>query len=233
MSFLEELEQLVEQHDNSGELLKGLSRLTSSTDVTFSTSFGAEDQVITHLLYTHFNDCPIFTLDTGRLFQETYDTFHSTINKYKLDIEVFSPNSQDLKELYQNQGANGFYESIENRKMCCGVRKVIPLKRALKDKKIWITGLRAEQSENRSELLKVEYDSHFDIVKIHPILDWTWEQTVQYLKDNGVPTNSLHKKGFPSIGCAPCTRAIEKGEDFRAGRWWWEQSAKECGLHAK
>jgi phosphoadenosine phosphosulfate reductase len=233
MSYLEELEQLASYNNDPAELLKGLKNITDSADVTFSTSFGSEDQVITHLLYTHFNNCPIFTLDTGRLFQETYDTFHSTINKYKLDIEVFSPDSNDLKELYKNQGANGFYDSIENRKSCCGVRKVIPLKKALKGKKIWITGLRAEQSDNRSDLSKVEYDSHFDIIKIHPILDWTWENTLLYLKDNGVPTNPLHKKGFPSIGCAPCTRAIEEGEDFRAGRWWWEQSAKECGLHAK
>lgn len=232
MSNLEELEQLVRQHNSPAELIMGLNRLSNSADVTFSTSFGAEDQVITHLIFKHFNDCPIFTLDTGRLFQETYDTFHSTINKYKLDIEVFSPDSNDLKELYKSQGANGFYDSIENRKSCCGVRKVIPLKKALKGKKIWITGLRAEQSENRSDLSKVEYDSHFDIIKIHPILDWTWEETLNYLKDNGVPTNPLHKKGFPSIGCEPCTRAIEEGEDFRAGRWWWEQSAKECGLHA-
>lgn len=233
MSYLEELEQLTSQHKSPEALLQGLSRLSNPKDVTFSTSFGAEDQVITHFLYTHFKECTIFTLDTGRLFQETYDTFHSTVNKYNLDIEVFSPDSEDLKDLYRNQGANGFYDSIENRKTCCGVRKVKPLKKALKDKKIWITGLRAEQSENRSELSKVEYDSHFDIIKIHPILDWTWDETIEYLRDQGVPTNPLHKKGFPSIGCQPCTRAIQKGEDFRAGRWWWEQSAKECGLHAK
>lgn len=233
MGLLEEIEQLSRQHNNPKDLLIGLSRLANPKDITFSTSFGAEDQVITHFLYQYFNECPIFTLDTGRMFQETYDTFHSTINKYGLDIEVFSPESEDLKTLYQNQGANGFYDSIENRKTCCGVRKVIPLKKALQGKKIWITGLRAEQSENRSDLTKVEYDSHFDIIKIHPILDWTWNQTMQYLNDNGVPTNPLHKKGYPSIGCAPCTRPIEENEDFRAGRWWWEQSAKECGLHAK
>lgn len=233
MSYLEEIEQLTTQHKCAETLLQGLSRLTNSKDVTFSTSFGAEDQVITHFLFKHFKDCPIFTLDTGRLFQETYDTFHSTANKYNLDIEVFSPDSEDLKELYRNQGANGFYDSIENRKTCCGVRKVKPLKKALKDKKIWITGLRAEQSENRSDLSKVEYDSNFDIIKIHPILDWTWDETIQYLKNQGVPINPLHKKGFPSIGCQPCTRAIQKGENFRAGRWWWEQSSKECGLHAK
>jgi phosphoadenosine phosphosulfate reductase len=233
MGLFEDIENLVEQHDNPEDMLKGLGQFTDPRDVTFSTSFGAEDQVITHFLFTQFKDCPIFTLDTGRLFQETYDTFHSTVNKYNLNIEVFSPDSQDLKELYQNQGANGFYESIENRKTCCGVRKVIPLKNALKGKKIWITGLRAEQSENRSDLSKVEYDPHFDIIKVHPILNWTWEQTIEYLNDNGVPVNPLHKKGFPSIGCAPCTRAIEEDEDFRAGRWWWEQSAKECGLHAK
>lgn len=233
MALLEEIKQLEKQHNNPSELLAGLSRLTNYEDVTFSTSFGAEDQVITHLLYNHFNDCSIFTLDTGRLFQETYDTFHSTTNKYKLNIEVFSPDAEDLKALYQKQGANGFYESIENRKSCCGVRKVIPLKKALKGKKIWITGLRAEQSKNRNNLSKVEYDPHFDIIKIHPIFDWSWEQTIHYLNENGVPINPLHKKGFPSIGCAPCTRAIEEGEDFRAGRWWWEQSAKECGLHSK
>lgn len=233
MELLEEIEHIVGHHNTPESLLKRLGQFINSEDITFSTSFGAEDQVITHLLYKQFTNCPIFTLDTGRLFQETYDTFHSTVKKYNLSIEVFSPDAEDLKELYLNQGANGFYESIENRKTCCGVRKVIPLKKALKNKKVWITGLRAEQSENRSDLSKVEYDSNFDIIKVHPILDWNWEQTIQYLNDHGVPMNPLHSKGFPSIGCAPCTRAIEDGEDFRAGRWWWEQSAKECGLHAK
>ncbi|MEX1191845.1 MAG: phosphoadenylyl-sulfate reductase [Brumimicrobium sp.] len=233
MKTYNDYKKLVEINESPSALLEALGLFTDPADITFSTSFGAEDQVITYLLSEYFRSCPLFTLDTGRLFQETYDTYQSTINKYKLDISVFGPEAEDLKELYNAQGPNGFYNSIENRKSCCQVRKVIPLKKALQNKKVWITGLRAEQSQNRSELSRIEYDKHFDIIKIHPILNWSWEETMKYIKEKGIPVNPLHYKGFPSIGCAPCTRAIEDGEDFRAGRWWWESSAKECGLHAK
>jgi phosphoadenosine phosphosulfate reductase len=201
--------------------------------VVFSTSFGQEDQVITALIAK--NDLPItiFTLDTGRLFQETYDVFHKTLKKYNIDIKTYFPERSAVEELLNKKGPNSFYESVENRKECCFIRKVAPLTKALKGNAIWITGLRAEQSENRSDLAFFEYDAHFDIIKFNPLLKWTLEEIQKYIDDNNVPQNTLHKKGFVSIGCAPCTRAIVPGEDIRAGRWWWESSHKECGLHQK
>ena len=201
--------------------------------VVFSTSFGQEDQVITALIAK--NDLPIniFTLDTGRLFQETYDVFHRTIKKYKVAIQTYFPEAAAVEKLLSEKGPNSFYESVENRKECCFIRKVAPLTKALKGNAIWITGLRAEQSENRNDLAAFEYDAHFDIIKFNPLLKWTLKEVEEYLEKNNVPQNSLHKQGFVSIGCAPCTRAILPGEDIRAGRWSWESSHKECGLHQK
>ena len=201
--------------------------------VVFSTSFGQEDQVITALIAK--NDLPItiFTLDTGRLFQETYDVFHKTLKKYKKEIKVYFPEASAVEKLLETKGPNSFYDSVENRKECCFIRKVAPLTKALKGNSIWITGLRAEQSENRHNLDLFEYDAHFDIIKFNPLLKWTLKEVEDYLEKNNVPQNALHKKGFVSIGCAPCTRAISEGEDIRAGRWWWESSHKECGLHQK
>jgi phosphoadenosine phosphosulfate reductase len=201
--------------------------------VVFSTSFGQEDQVITALIAT--NDLPItiFTLDTGRLFQETYDVFHKTLKKYKKEIKVYFPEALAVEKLLEEKGPNSFYDSVENRKECCFIRKVAPLTKALKGNAIWITGLRAEQSENRNDLALFEYDAHFDIIKFNPLLKWTLKEVENYLEKNNVPQNALHKQGFVSIGCAPCTRAITADEDIRAGRWWWESSHKECGLHQK
>lgn len=201
--------------------------------VVFSTSFGQEDQVITAIIAKTEAPITIFTLDTGRLFQETYDVFHRTQKKYKTPIKVYFPEAKAVEELLEKKGPNSFFESVENRKECCFIRKVVPLKKALAGNKIWITGLRAEQSENRSDLHLFEYDANFDLVKFNPLLKWTLEEVQKYIDDNNVPQNSLHKKGFVSIGCAPCTRAIAEGEDIRAGRWYWEQSHKECGLHGK
>ncbi|WP_426090295.1 phosphoadenylyl-sulfate reductase [Flavobacterium sp. DSR3-2] len=201
--------------------------------VVFSTSFGQEDQVITAFIAK--NDLPItiFTLDTGRLFQETYDVFHKTLKKYKKEIKVYFPEASEVENLLNQKGPNSFYESVENRKECCFIRKVAPLTKALKGNSIWITGLRAEQSENRNDLDLFEYDEKFDIIKFNPLLKWTLEEVKKYINDNNVPQNALHKQGFVSIGCAPCTRAITADEDIRAGRWWWESSHKECGLHQK
>ena len=201
--------------------------------VVFSTSFGQEDQVITALIAK--NDLPItiFTLDTGRLFQETYDVFHKTLKKYKKHIEVYFPEAASVEKLLKEKGPNSFYESVENRKECCFIRKVVPLRKALAGNSVWITGLRAEQSENRNDLQLFEYDGGFDIIKFNPLLRWSLEEVQKYIDDNNVPQNALHKKGFVSIGCAPCTRAIAEGEDIRAGRWSWESSHKECGLHQK
>ena len=204
-----------------------------SEKVVFSTSFGQEDQVITALIAINELPIKIFTLDTGRLFQETYDVFHKTLKKYKVNIQTFYPETSQVENLLNTKGPNSFYESVENRKECCFIRKVVPLKKGLAGNKVWITGLRAEQSENRSDLAFFEYDAHFDIIKFNPLLKWTLAEVQKYIDDNNVPQNSLHKKGFISIGCAPCTRAIVEGEDIRAGRWSWESSHKECGLHQK
>jgi len=199
--------------------------------VVFSTSFGQEDQVITALIANSDAAIQIFTLDTGRLFQETYDVFHKTLKKYNKHIAVYFPKASDVEKLLNAKGPNSFYESVANRKECCFIRKVAPLTKALKGQSIWITGLRAEQSENRNDLHIFEFDSNFNIIKFNPLLKWSLKEVENYIEKNNVPQNALHKKGFVSIGCAPCTRAITEGEDIRAGRWWWESSHKECGLH--
>lgn len=199
---------------------------------TFSTSFGQEDQVITHMILSNNLPIDIFTLDTGRMFEDTYRVMQRTNEKYKTNIKVLFPESIAIEELYKEKGAYSFYESIENRKECCNIRKVQPLKRALSGYKIWITGLRAQQSENRSNLSKAQFDKSFNLTKVNPLLDWSLEDINTYLKEHNIPQNALHSKGFISIGCSPCTRAIKEGEDIRAGRWWWEDtSKKECGLH--
>lgn len=199
--------------------------------VVFSTSFGQEDQVITDLIFKNNLPIEVFTLDTGRVFQETYELMDKTRAKYKKDIKVCFPDASDIEKLTFEKGFNSFYESIENRKECCFLRKIKPLKKALAGNKVWITGLRAEQSDNRSQMQLWEFDEANDIFKFNPLLHWTQEQMEGYLEENKVPQNVLHKKGFISIGCQPCTRAIEQGEHPRAGRWWWETSHKECGLH--
>ena len=201
--------------------------------VVFSTSFGQEDQVITAIIAKENLPITIFTLDTGRLFQETYDVFHKTLKKYKKEIKVYFPEAAAVEEMLNKKGPNSFYDSVENRKECCFIRKVAPLTKALKGNAVWITGLRAEQSENRNDLHLFEYDEKFEIIKFNPLLKWSLKEVEDYLEINNVPQNTLHKKGFVSIGCAPCTRAIAPGEDIRAGRWWWESSHKECGLHQK
>jgi phosphoadenosine phosphosulfate reductase len=173
-------------------------------------------------------------LGTGRLFAETLDTLEATQLHYKKQIEVYCPKPDAIDELVSQKGLFSFYDSIENRKECCFIRKVEPLKRALAENEIWITGIRAEQSEGRKEIAQVEWDAANSIVKFHPLLDWTFEEVKKFVADNNIPYNALHDRGYVSIGCEPCTRAIKPGEDFRAGRWWWENSsAKECGLHVK
>jgi phosphoadenosine phosphosulfate reductase len=197
----------------------------------FATSFGEEDQVIIHLIAKQQLDINIFTLDTGRLFQETYDLIELTRNTYKLDIDILFPDHKEVEQYVKHKGINGFYDSVENRKECCGIRKVHSLNRALAGADIWITGLRKSQSANRQLMRKVEWNLEYNLIKYNPLFDWTDEEMRNYLDSNKVPVNSLHRKGFVSIGCAPCTRAIAPGEELRAGRWWWEGAAKECGLH--
>lgn len=208
------------------------ARLYPAQKIAFSTSFGQEDQAITHAIVSQNLGIRIFTLDTGRQFQETYDLIDLTRAKYGLQLETYFPNTQKVEDLVQSKGYNSFYHSIENRKECCFIRKIEPLNRALEGVEVWITGLRAEQSENRSNMPMIEWDEQRKLIKFNPIIDWTFQQLDNYLTLNSIPQNSLHKKGFISIGCAPCTRAITEGEHPRAGRWWWEQSQKECGLHA-
>ena len=200
--------------------------------IVFSSSFSFEDQVITHLITDQHLPIEIFTLDTGRLFAETYSVWSSTLDRYKISIKAYYPNATILESFVEKKGPNAFYESVENRKGCCFIRKVEPLKRALSGNAIWITGLRAEHSADRGDLQSIEWDESNQIIKYHPLLHWTTNQVTDFITTNNIPYNPLHDKGFVSIGCAPCTRAIKAGEDFRAGRWWWEDAnKKECGLH--
>ena len=196
----------------------------------FSSALGLEDQVITYWIGQGLS-VQVFTLDTGRLFQETYDLLDLTQRKYKLPIKIYFPDKEKVESLVSLKGPNSFYESVENRKECCHIRKVEPLNRALRDAKVWITGVRAEQSANRQTMQLVEWDEQYKLIKYNPLLNWSLKQLEQFIAQHQIPVNTLHKKGFPSIGCAPCTRAILPGEDIRAGRWWWESSNKECGLH--
>jgi phosphoadenosine phosphosulfate reductase len=216
------------------EALVVLNELISITNekIVFSTSFGYEDQVISHFIFENNLPINVFTLDTGRLFPETYSVYNSTLNRYKKPIEVYNPNTIELEKLLTKKGPFSFYDSTENRIECCNIRKVEPLKRALNGFTIWITGIRSEQSPNRKNMPMVEWDNGNQIIKVHPLLNWTLEGVKKFIKQNNIPYNPLHDKGFVSIGCQPCTRAIKDGEDFRAGRWWWEDvNKKECGLH--
>jgi phosphoadenosine phosphosulfate reductase len=200
--------------------------------VTFSTSFSYEDQLITHKILTNNFPVSIFTLDTGRLFEETYSVWSATNERYDTKIRAYYPDHNLLEPYVAEHGPNSFYESVEERKTCCYFRKVEPLKRALKDQSVWITGLRAEHSASRHDMPQVEWDESNQIIKYHPILHWTTKEVKDYINEFNIPYNILHDRGFVSIGCAPCTRAIKPGEDFRAGRWWWEDNTKkECGLH--
>lgn len=198
----------------------------------FSTSFGIEDQVLTHFLALENAKINIFTLDTGRLFPETYYVWNRTLDLYNLNIKAFYPQTQAVEQLLETKGPSSFYNSVDDRKECCNIRKIEPLKRAINGYQVWITGIRAEQSVNRDQMEFVEWDEQNQIIKIHPLYNWSLNDVEKYLKDNFVPYNPLHDKGFVSIGCQPCTRAVQEGEDFRSGRWWWEdKSKKECGLH--
>ena len=197
--------------------------------VVFSTSFGMEDQVITEFILKNSFDVKIFTLDTGRLFYETYTTWEQTNEYYHTKITPYYPEAQAIEEY---NGINAFYNSVALRQTCCHIRKVEPLRRALAGNKIWITGLRAEQSPHRQQMPMVEWDESNQIIKVHLLLHWKTQEVLSFLRSHGIPYNPLHDKGYPSIGCAPCTRAVREGEDFRAGRWWWENKTnKECGLH--
>lgn len=220
-----ELEQL--------QPIEGLTRISQefSGSSKFSSALGMEDQIITHWIGKEKLPIQIFTLDTGRLFQETYDLLDLTMKKYNVSIQVLFPDHHQVEAMVLQKGINSFYDSVENRKECCHIRKVEPLSRALQNTKVWITGIRADQSVNRKKMEMVEWDEHYQMIKYNPLINWSLAEVERYIHANHIPINVLHKNGFASIGCAPCTRAILQGEDLRAGRWWWESSAKECGLH--
>lgn len=202
--------------------------------IALASSLGAEDQVLTDMLCKLTDQPRIFTLDTGRLPEETYEVIMTTRQKYGISIDILFPDWQRVEEMVNARGPNLFYESVEARKLCCQIRKIEPLKRMLSGLQAWICGLREEQSTTRTGLQRVAWDETFGLLKISPLADWTTQQVWDYIKANDVPYNKLHDQGYPSIGCAPCTRAVAEGEDLRSGRWWWEQPEhKECGLHWK
>jgi phosphoadenosine phosphosulfate reductase len=199
---------------------------------TFASSFGAEDMVILDLIATLDLDVEVFTLDTGRLHDETHELIALAVEKYQRSIRIMHPNSVELESFVENNGINAFYDSVELRKRCCAIRKVAPLRHALEGKRLWITGLRRDQSVTRSDFALLAYDSDHGLFKLNPLVDWSTEEVFDYLQRFDVPSNRLHARGYPSIGCAPCTRAVKSGEDERSGRWWWEQAeSRECGLH--
>lgn len=214
-------------------LSEGLSWISREfgAKAKFSSALGIEDQIITHLIASQNLSIEIFTLDTGRLFQETYDLLDLTRSKYRVNIKTYFPDYRQVEQLLTTKGPNSFYSSVENRKECCFIRKVEPLKRALEECTVWITGIRAEQSANRGEMELVSWDDQHKVIKYNPLLNWSEQDVLKFVEENKIPVNTLHKKGFSSIGCAPCTRAVAPDEDSRAGRWWWETSSKECGLH--
>jgi phosphoadenosine phosphosulfate reductase len=202
--------------------------------IAFATSLGAEDQVITEMIAGIDPGMRIFTLDTGRLFQETYDLLDITRKKYGLNIQICFPDAVDVEEMVNKSGINLFYESVENRRLCCFIRKTEPLQRALHGMDAWICGLRKDQSVTRQEVKVVEWDAIQKKIKVNPLAGWTLEQVWDHIHKQKIPYNTLHDKGYPSIGCLPCTRAVLPGEDIRAGRWWWESPEnRECGLHQK
>jgi phosphoadenosine phosphosulfate reductase len=217
----------------SAEEIIALAESVFGNKVNFATSLGEEDQVITDMIARIAPSIEVFTLDTGRLFPESYELIAKTKAKYpQLNFKVYYPNTQAVEEMVNSKGINLFYESVDNRKLCCGVRKVEPLRRALANVDAWIVGLRREQAITRTDLQVFEWDAANNKIKINPLIDWSLTQVRDYIKKHNVDVSPLHAQGFVSIGCGPCTRAIKEGEDIRAGRWWWEQpEQKECGLH--
>ncbi|QZT38419.1 phosphoadenylyl-sulfate reductase [Halosquirtibacter xylanolyticus] len=203
-------------------------------EIALASSLGAEDQVLTQMVLSIDKEAKIFTLDTGRLFPETYDLIHRTNSKYGIKMAVYFPESAAVEEMVNTEGINLFFDSVEKRKQCCQVRKIQPLKRAFKGLKVWICGLRREQSVTRTDMNIVEWDEGNQMIKVNPLINWNEDKVWDYVKNQGIPYNTLHDKNYPSIGCQPCTRAIMEGEDVRAGRWYWESpDTKECGLHKK
>lgn len=218
---------------NLSETLKFFYSLYGNK-IVIGSSMSMEDQIILNEAIKISKDFNIFTIDTGRLPQETYDLINETNKKYGIKIKIYFPNYKDVEYMINKYGPNPFYESIEKRKLCCEIRKVKPLRRALKGYKAWCTGLRREQSLTRRNIKKIEWDENNNVIKINPLIEWTIDDIWDYVKKENILINKLHYNNYPSIGCAPCTRLIKEGEDIRAGRWWWENNEqKECGIHIK
>ena len=228
MSFEEIRANVQTLHPEEG--LKWLNKYYGAT-VKLSTALGPEAQLLTYWISRNHLHTEVFTIDTGRLFQETYDLLELTNTLLKNNIKVYYPDTGTIEKMVSRKGPNSFYHSIENRIECCDARKVMPLKRALTGATVWVTGVRADQSHSRTHMKKLEWNETYNVIKYNPLLDWSAEQVLDLIDEFNIPTNTLHRQGYASIGCQPCTRAIRPGEDERSGRWWWENSHKECGLH--
>jgi phosphoadenosine phosphosulfate reductase len=227
------LQRTVEGEDAEGAVREAF-RILPADRLVLASSLSIEDQVLTHLACAVHPKPRVFTLDTGRLFPETYETMEQTMQRYGFRYEVFSPDTRELEEMLHTHGPNLFYRSVELRKLCCAVRKTHPLRQVLSTADAWMCGLRREQSVTRQSIQNVEWDETFGLCKINPLVDWTEQQVWEYIRENKIPYNALHDQGFPSIGCSPCTRAVQPGDSLRAGRWWWESPEhKECGLHVR
>ncbi len=233
MTVVEQIERLAQEfEDKTAQDILSWAFSEFEDKVALASSFGAEDTTLIDMIVKINPEANIFTLDTGRLPEETYKVWEEIENKYGIKIVPYCPSAIAVEKMVKEHGPNLFYKSLELRKSCCGVRKVEPLNRALSGLDAWITGLRREQSVTRVEVRKVGYDAGMNLVKINPIADWSEDRLWNYIRENKVPYNDLHDRDYPSIGCAPCTRALKTGEDIRAGRWWWESpEKKECGLH--
>lgn len=218
--------------DKTSELISYLKKIEATqSPATFACSFGAEDVLLLDAIAKHARRIEVFTLDTGRLPEETQSLLETVRDLYPIPIRTYFPDASAVETWVAQNGPNAFYKSVTQRQQCCGIRKVQPLQRALAGKKSWITGLRREQSQARQTLELEGWDDANGLIKINPLLEWSNDDVWGYIKEHGVPYNALHDRGYPSIGCAPCTRAVKAGEDSRSGRWWWEASSKECGLH--
>ena len=229
---IEQLNQQFEGQSPEAVIQYFLSEYTGK--IALSSSLGIEDQVLTDMIVKADKSTRIFTLDTGRLFPETYSLIDKTNIKYDIHLEVLFPDYMEVEKMVKEEGINLFYKGIDQRKACCRVRKLDPLKRAFQGLEVWICGLRKEQSITRQAVQLIEWDENNGLIKLNPLIHFTEDQVWDYIKKNHVPYNKLHDQGFPSIGCQPCTRAVQPGEDIRAGRWWWENpDQKECGLHKK
>ncbi|HBM16493.1 MAG TPA: phosphoadenylyl-sulfate reductase [Lentisphaeria bacterium] len=232
----DEIRQLNKEFESvsADEILHWALKYFGVNNIALASSFSIEDQLILDMLLKVDKKAQIFTLDTGRLPQATYDLIEITRKKYAISIEMFFPDASAVEAMTKKKGPNSFFESVENRKECCAIRKIEPLKKKLSTLKAWITGLRREQSEARSDVPFIEWDEAFGLVKINPIADWEELDIWDYIRNNRVPYNRLYDCSYTSIGCAPCTRPVKKGESTRAGRWWWEnEEKKECGIHIK